>query len=307
MKLKALLPHFALLAVNLLYGANYVIAKGLMPDVIGPSGFILLRVIGATLLFWLVLLFVRREQVSKKDLGRMALCAVFGVAANQLLFFHGLSRTSPLNSSLIMLTTPVLVLLMARFILGEALSRRKAFGITCGTIGAMAVIALSTGSAQAEASVEGDLMILGNASCYALYLVLVKPLMTRYRPLTVITGVFSFGLLYVIPFGLVELQSVDWAGLSSAEVSSLAYVVIGVTFFAYLLNLFALSRVSPSVVSAYIYLQPLLAASFAWLFHHYGWSGAQAPEITWPLFFAAMVIVLGVYLVSSGRRVVVRG
>jgi len=287
--------------VNLLYGANYVIAKGLMPDVIGPSGFILLRVSGAVLLFWMVRLFVK-ERVRKEDFARLAVCALFGVAANQLLFFHGLSRTSPLNSSIIMLTTPILVLGLAALVLKERLTKRKAIGVGLGTAGAVTVILSSTGTALEESSPLGDGMILMNAMSYAVYLVLVKPLMGRYRPITVITWVFTFGWFYVLPFGYSEFQAVDWGSLVQVEVMGLTYVVIGVTFFASLLNLFAMRSVSPSVVSTYIYLQPLLAASFAWLFFQLDILDAKAPAISWSLAIAATVIFIGVYLVSFKGR-----
>jgi len=89
--------HIALFIVNLMYGANYVIAKGLMPDVIGPNGFILLRVVGAVLLFWLIFSF-QSEKIARKDFLLLAVCGLFGVAMNQLLFFNGLMLTSPLNA-----------------------------------------------------------------------------------------------------------------------------------------------------------------------------------------------------------------
>ena len=103
--------------VNVIYGANCVIAKGLMPGVIGPSGFILLRVVGAVVLFWSVRLFMP-ERVRGEDLLRLFLCAVFGVALNQLMFFHGLMRTSPVHASLIMVATPILVLVISGVLIG---------------------------------------------------------------------------------------------------------------------------------------------------------------------------------------------
>ena len=114
------LALIALFIVNLLYGINYVVAKGLMPGVIGPSGFILLRVLGAVVLFWGAWA-ARPERVAWSDAVRLVLCAVSGVALNQLMFFHGLMRTSALHASIIMVATPILVLTMSAVLLGERL------------------------------------------------------------------------------------------------------------------------------------------------------------------------------------------
>ncbi|MBT8271285.1 MAG: EamA family transporter, partial [Bacteroidia bacterium] len=92
--------HLALFGANLIYGANYLIAKGVMPDKIGPSAFVLIRIIGASLLFWIIRFFIR-EKVEKKDLLRLLLCGLLGVATNQMFFFNGLNLTSPIDASII--------------------------------------------------------------------------------------------------------------------------------------------------------------------------------------------------------------
>ena len=131
--------HLALFTVNFIYGVNYVVAKGLMPDVIGPSGFILLRVLGAGLLFW-TLFALRPERVTASDLARLVACGFFGIALNQMMFFHGLMRTTPLNSSIIMVATPVLVLVLSAVLLGERVTWTKVLGILLGSAGAITLI-----------------------------------------------------------------------------------------------------------------------------------------------------------------------
>ena len=288
--------------VNCLYGANHVVAKGLMPNVIGPSGFILLRVSGAVVLFWLLFL-LKWERVERKDMLRLAACGLFGVAVNQLFFFNGLNATSPLNSAIIMTTNPILVLVIASVILKDRITGRKALGVALGFIGAATLVLLTARNGAGGASMKGDLMIFINSLSYGIYLVLAKPLMQKYRPTTIIAWVFFFGLLMVTPFGWSQFFAVDWTGLDTTDIWSLAYVVIGVTFFAYLLNLFALSKVSPSVVSSYIYFQPLLAGLFALLFFSLGTYNMEQPIFTWPMLAATLLIFVGVWLVSRRARV----
>lgn len=287
--------HLALFVLNLMYGANYVVAKGLMPNVIGANGFILLRVIGATVLFWLVF-STQFERVTRKDLLRLALCAVFGVAINQLLFFNGLMRTSPVNASVIMTTTPILVFILSLFLLKEKPNLIKIIGLIIGALGS--IIFTLQGSDLGSASLLGDLFIFLNATSYALYLVLVKPLMAKYRPLTVITWVFTFGLIYVLiwPFSTAEFAAVDFSALGTDPILRLLFVVIMVTFLPYLLMVYAMKRVSPAVSSTYIYMQPLLAAFFIYVFWLVGLED-YTQEFTWGKILAALLVFIGVYLV----------
>jgi drug/metabolite transporter (DMT)-like permease len=296
--------HIALFTVNFIYGVNYVVAKGLMPHVIGPSGFIVLRVMGAAALFWALRAW-RPQRVDPSDIVRLFLCAVFGVALNQLMFFHGLMRTTPINSSLIMVATPVLVLVLSALLIGERVTWSKVTGVVLGTAGALTLVFLKPAGSSAGASMLGDLFILVNATSYGLYLVLVKPLMRKYTAVTVMSWSFLFGLLMVLPFGWHELAEVNGEALTAPVIGAMVFVVVMVTFVAYLLNTWALGVLDPSVVGSYIYMQPLLAAVFTWLFvrigpERLGIPGEYQVELGWPQAVCAILIFLGVHLV--GRR-----
>lgn len=127
--------HLALFGANVIYGANYIIAKGIMPHKIGPSAFILIRVIIGGLLFWFVKQFIK-EKLEKKDILRLAACGFLGVAANQLLFFHGLNLTSPIDASIIITSVPVMVMIFSFFILKEKFTSNKLLGLIIGGLGA---------------------------------------------------------------------------------------------------------------------------------------------------------------------------
>lgn len=293
--------HLALLIVNMIYGANYLVAKGLMPTVIGPSGFILLRVVGATLLFWLIRLFVR-ERVAKSDLLRMFACGCFGVAINQLLFFNGLNLTSPINASIIMTSNPILVLVIASILIKERITTKKLLGILIGAAGAITLILSSGKELHSSSSITGDTLCFINAVSYGIYLVMVKPLMAKYKPITVIAHVFLFGMLVVIPFGFQQFTEVSWSTINSGQWIGLAYVVVGTTFLAYLLNIFALKHVTPSVASSYIYLQPVMAAAFGFLFFYLLDGFTHPGEITILKIACTLAIFTGVYLVSKPKK-----
>ena len=289
--------HLALWGVGLIYAYNYLVAKGLMPEKIGPSGFIALRVAGATPLFWL-LYALRWERVARADLARLWLCGLTGVTINQLLFFNGLAATSPVHASIIMTINPVLVLLISAALLGTAITLRKVTGIALGAAGAITLLLNSGGGGlESYASWQGDLMVLLNAASYGVYLVAVKPLMAKYRPLTVISWVFLFGGLMAFPVGASQAAAIEWSTFSTKDWLSAGFVVLFTTFLVYLLNIYALGKVQPTVVSIYIYLQPLLVGGMVWLASKLGGVDYMA-DMGWLQACCAVVIASGVWLVS---------
>lgn len=292
--------HLALLLVNLIYGVNYMVAKGLMPDLIQPSGFILLRVAGASVLFWILLLTRKLEPVAPKDFLLLIICSFFGVAGNQLLFFNGLNLTSPINASIIMTSNPILVLILAALFLGERISGIRIAGIASGAVGAVWLIFSSADGSVVSGNWLGDLMILINAAAYAVFLVMVKPLMKKYNAVTVTAWVFLFGIFFVLPFGWSEFRDINWHLFSAGDFISVAFVVIGTTFLAYLLSIYAIRIVSANVVSSYTYFQPVTAAVSASAFVWLGWSEIDfTGGISVSKILSSLLIFVGVYLVSK--------
>lgn len=287
-----ILIHAVLFFVTFIFGANYTIAKFALPEYISPFGFIALRVIGALIIFWLIHQIKTDEKVEKKDFFLLAACGLFGVAINQMSFFYGLSMTAPINAAIIMTISPIMVFVVAYLMGLEKLRPLKVIGFAVGTLGAYLLITRNGISWQAGTFV-GNLFILVNATSYAIYLVLVKPLMIKYKPLTVIKWVFLFGGIIAIPAGIEQLINVPWESLPGKAVFSLVFVVLGTTVLAYLLNAWALSYVESSTVGVYMYLQPVLAAVVA--------VGLKEDTLELREVLYSLIIMLGVYLVSKKK------
>jgi drug/metabolite transporter (DMT)-like permease len=296
---KVLKAHLTLVLVNVIYAANYLVAKGIMPDYIGPSGFIFYRVTGAVILFFILKTRIS-EKIDKKDWIKLALAGLFGVAINQLLFFNGLNLTSPINASIIMTSNPIMVLIISSVLLGDKITTSKLIGIIIGGAGAVLLLISTKGQSSGHASFEGDLMIFINAMSYAIYLVIAKPLLKKYNPITVITWVFFFGWIFVTPFGIFQATQVNWATMPVNIIWGVIYVVIFTTFLVYLLNVYALKIVSPAVASTYIYLQPVMAGLLAYLYDYFSNNtGGYSDDITLFKLFTTLMIFFGVYL--AGR------
>ncbi|MHB1920905.1 MAG: DMT family transporter [Chitinophagaceae bacterium] len=138
---KRLKAHLSLLGANLIFGANFTIPKKVMPSLIHPMGFIVLRVLGATTLFWLFAFFPReRKKLEKTDLKPLVACSIFGIAINQIMFFKGLAITLPIHASLASLTTPIMIIFLSSLLIGERLTTLKFLGILLGVIGAVILV-----------------------------------------------------------------------------------------------------------------------------------------------------------------------
>ena len=288
--------HLALLGANIIYGANHIIAKGIMPHKIGASAFVFFRIFGAGILFWIVKSFIK-EKVAKKDYGRLLLCGLLGVAANQLLFFNGLNLTSPIDASIIITAIPIMVIIFSFFFLKEKITSNKIIGIATGSIGAFLLIWYGK-SAEGTSSLLGNLLVFLNASSYGLYLVLVKPLMKRYESITVISWVFLFGFIFMFPFGIEGAIETDFSAFTFDTYFAFTFVIIGTTFLAYLFNIYALKNVSPAVNGSYVYLQP--AISFIMVSIYAYWLGHEQykEDINLIKISSCILVFAGVFLIS---------
>jgi len=287
---------WALLAatmVSLIYGLSFTIAKDVMPVYIKPFGFILLRVSGATVLFWAASLFGPKQQIQQKDFPRIIAAAFFGVALNMLTFFKGLSFTSPISAAVIMVTTPIIVLLLSAFIMKERIKARKIVGILLGLLGTGFLILYGKSVGNASNAMLGNLLVFINAVSYGFYLILVKKLMDKYNAFTFVKWIYTFGLLMVIPFGWTEYQEIQWHQLPVVIVWEIGFVVVFTTFFTYLFNLVSMRELKPTTVAVFIYLQPLFATVFA--------MSLGKDQLTWVKVASAFLIFVGVFIVTKKK------
>ena len=285
---------FALIAVSiatLIYGVTYTIAKDVMPNYIKPYGFIVLRVSCATLIFWTVGLFTKQQKIEKSDYKKILIASFFGITINMLAFFKGLQFTTPINGSVIMVTTPIIVLVLSAFILGEKIRKIKVLGIFMGLSGALILSFYNPSTSSGDNVLLGNFLVLINAASYSYYLILIKKLTNKYHPYTFIKWLFLFGTFFVLPFGYTELAAVNWESFTPYIWFSIFFVVVCATFATYLLNPLALQKLSAITVSTFVYVQPVFAGIFAIMM---GSDRLNAVKIV-----AAALIFLGVYLVST--------
>jgi drug/metabolite transporter (DMT)-like permease len=290
--------YLALIAAFLatsIYGINHTVAKEVMPIYIGSSGFIMLRLLGATLIFWLISLFTPNEKIEKKDFLKILIASILGMCVNMLAFFRGLELSTPINSGIIITLSPVLVLILSYFFLKEKVTVKKIIGILIGFSGAVFLILNSSKTGINAPNIPlGNSFFLLNASAYAGYLIVIKPLTSKYNIFTLMKWLFLIGLVLSTPITFNQFVEVNWTELPWFAIWRMAYVVIGTTFLTYLFNIYALKTLSPTTVGSFIYLQPIITIGFALI------TGNDVLDTT--KMFSCLLVFIGIYLVSIPNR-----
>ncbi|WP_053990413.1 DMT family transporter [Mangrovimonas sp. TPBH4] len=282
----------AAIVVQVLYGVTFTFANDVIDGGhVAPFGFILLRVLGATTLFWIISIFAPKERIERKDYKTFLLASIFGIGLNMLTFFKGLQYTTPIHASVIMTVVPIVVLVFSAFLLKEKITNLKILGVLLGFTGAIVLSVYGKSTQVGDHILLGNFLVFINAVSYSFYLIIIKKVVDKYHPLTFIKWLFTFGLIWVLPFGFGELKSVNLSTFSTYTYFAVGFVVIGATFGTYLLNLFALTKLRASTVGTFLYMQPVVAGIFAVVM------GSDTLNVI--KLSAAALIMTGVFLVTK--------
>lgn len=285
--------HIALLSANIIFGINASFSKVLLNDHLSPYALFLLRVIGAAALFWFVSLFIKREKIDKKDFFILFVASVFGIILNQGFFVIGLSKSSPIDAILLQTLIPLITLLLAFFHLKEPITLKKAGGVIIGCAGAIFLILRNSQMDAGSGTLEGNIFILLGSLAYAIYLTFFLQIIRKYSPVTVMKWLFLFAAIICTPIWYSELETIEFAAFTSQTYFFLLFVIVGATFLSYLLIPIGQRNLRPTLVSMYIYGQPIVV-SFVAIYLGVG-------KFTWNTLFAAILIFLGVYLVTMSK------
>lgn len=265
-----------------------------MPKWLLSEAFVSMRIIISGIMFLIIqLFFIKQKITDRNDLKLVFICTLFGTLFNMLLFFKGLSYTHRINGAVLMMFTPIFTAIMSGILLKERFGPLRVAGFAIATLGGVFFIG-GVALNFTKQTVWGDLMVTANAILYSVYLVKVKSLMRKYNPMTVSTYTFAMASVLVLPFGFQQLTTTHFSSFPTTIWIGIVFVIIGTTFFTYLLNAWALKHASPSLVGSYIYLQPILATIIAVL--------AGKELLTPEKVIFAVLIFAGVFLVNQSKK-----
>lgn len=289
---KKILPLLAATIATTIYGINHTVAKMVMPIYIGSLGLVFLRVLGATIIFWTISLFFKTKPIEKKDRLTILKCGLFGMSINIAAFIAGLDYSTPVNSSILIIISPIFVVILSFFIFKNKINFIKILGIILGFIGAMILILTADSNSSIGRNIPlGNFLFIVNSISYAYYLIIVKPMAEKYDLITLFKWLFLIGLIFNFPLGINQFLDVDWSALPIKEaVLPMIFVVLCTTVMTYFLNGYALSKLTSTEVAVFMYLQPIIGVLFA-IF-------TKADTVTFTIIVASILIFSGVYLTT---------
>lgn len=285
--------HIALFVANLIFGLNTPITRTIVPQVVDPFVMTFFRMIGAAILFWTISIFTKQEKVPTKDIVLFFFAAVFAIVLNQTFFIYGLSKTSPIDASLVITLVPIVTMVLSAIFIKEPITFKKAIGVIIGASGAMILILGGSNDSSSASSLVGNLIVLSSVFSFAIYLSLFKDLISRYSPITAMKWMFLFATILTLPVSYKMFIQTDFASFDTSVILRIGYVVVLATFFTYMLIPIGQKTLRPTTVSMYNYLQPIVASVATVII---GMDKFGVDKI-----ISAVLVFFGVYLVTQSK------
>jgi len=284
--------HSSMLIINIFFGVNMAISKDLLDGTISPMGLNAIRFLFGAIAFWGLSAFYK-ERVSNKDLTILLLGSIFGLLANQIFFIQGLTRTSPIDASIICTSVPILTMIFSAIILREPITWIKALGVCIGAGGAVYLVYTAQYESGGSSSLIGNLLCFGSCVSYSLFLVITKPISMKYHPITTMKWMFLFANILFLPFCIKELQEISISNFSSGHIASLSFVLVCATLIPYLLIPVGQKILRPTTLAMYNYVQPIVASILAVFIGQ--------DSFTFTKGVATALVFTGVYIVTRSK------
>lgn len=296
MKPTKLAGHISEFVAYTIFGFNIIICKDLSNShLISPIGLFCIRSVGATVLFWLISLFIPKEKVDRKDYLLIFIASMVGLFITQMTFLGSIKVTTPVDVSIITTTTPIFTMFAAAIVLREPITLKKAGGVAISFFGVVILIlnTVNLGGGASQTKPVGIVLMLLNCLSFAMYLAVFKRLISRYSVVTFMKWMFLFSMAVSLPIGIGELVSIDYKSLPGNIAGGLLYLIFFSTFTAYFLIPIGQKVLRPTVISLYAYLQPLIASIVSIC--------VGMDHLTWQKIAATILIITGVVLVNKSR------
>lgn len=288
-----IIAHLCMFLACAVWGLMAPLGKHAMVNGVGGIEMVTFRVVGGALCFWLASLFVPQEHVRPKDLLLFFFAGLLGIVCNQCCYTIGLSITSPVNASIMTTTLPIVTMVLAAFFLHEPVTSKKVIGIFLGAIGAFILITGTNRATATGGKLLGDLLCLTAQCAFAIYLTIFKHLIQRYTVITCMKWMITYAAIVILPFSYSRMAQLPWADIQPRVWWETAFVVVGGTFFAYILMMQGQKTLRPTVVAMYNYVQPIVACLVSvWLgLGTFGWGQS----------LAVALVFTGVWLVTQSK------
>lgn len=273
-----------------IWGGLYVVSKVVL-DVIPPFSLVTIRLLLGALTLGIVLLIRGYPRISMKQALRVFGVGFVGYGVSVGLQFLGTKLSTASNGSLVTSATPAFVLIFARILLGEKITRRRLLALLLATLGVIAVIDPRTAQLNPDLFM-GNLILIGAALTWALYSVLVRKVTRETDVLLFTMLAFLGGLPVTIPVGAWELSTIGIGEVTPTVIGGVLFIGIISTALAMFLWNSAFALVNASLASLTFFAQPVVGTLLGSIF--------LGEQVT-PLFLLGGFLI-GVGLVIASRE-----
>ena len=295
-KQSTLVGHLACFGAYCIFGFNIICCKNISnAGVLSPMDLYCLRATGATVLFWLVSLFMPKEKVDTKDLPKIFVASMLGLFLTQISFLKAVTMTTSIDLSIANTCTPILTMVVAAVVLKEPITGKKVGGILMSLTGVLILVfnSVGLGGGASETKPMGIVLTIVNALTFALYLGIFRPLISKYNVVTFMKWMFLFSTLVALPFNVRHLVSAPFGQMETKVLWQVAFVVVCATFVSYFLIPVGQKRLRPTLVSMYNYVQPTIATIIS--------IAIGLDKMTWLKVVAMLLVFGGVWVVNQSR------
>ncbi|GMR19062.1 MAG: DMT family transporter [Patescibacteria group bacterium] len=289
---KRILAYLALLTTVIIWGVAGPVIKVTLRD-IQPFAFLALRFfINVIIISPILYFYLKKHPIRWGDLPRLSLLTLLGTTISLSLIFLGLERTTVLDAVLIIATVPIFIVAGGALFLKEQVTNLEKAGLVLAFLGVLITILQPVweGGVFAQENLIGNLFILASNVSWTTFTLLSKKDYQHHSPFLITSASFILGFLAFIPLALIESPSflTTIYQLPTTAFLGVLYMSLLSSIVAYLTYAWGLSKIEASEAALFLYLEPLFAAPFAYL-----WLGEA---VTTTFLIGAAVIAFGVIL-----------
>ncbi|SUY46757.1 membrane spanning protein [Clostridium putrefaciens] len=278
--------HGLAILLMFIWGLSYLSIKVVVSE-IEPTLVAFYRfLIASIILYTIMKLKYPEEKVLKEDKLKMMIGGFFGVALYFFFENYAVSFTSASNVSILISSIPIFTLLSQRIIFKEKLTTFKILGATLSVIGIIIVVSSKDKVNLFSSGTLGDLMALGAAISWVIYNIVTSKFKGEYKSITISAYQTIFGTIFLSPALLISKPTMP----SNLAIINILYLSIACSVAGYIIYIFCLKKLGPTVITTYINLQPIISLSASALI--------LKESVAFIQVIGSIIIITGVFLVN---------
>lgn len=277
--------------VNVMWGLSFIASKHAMNAGFTPMMLALFRyIVASACLVPITLITEKRLRLRRQDIIPMLLSGLTGITFYYFFEYHGIQRTSTVNASLILAAIPILTMLAEAVVYRTRLRPAQIAGSVISMVGVGMI--LFSGSNEGQASIVGDLLIMGASVVWVLYIFISRRLRGQYTSLGMNSWQALTALVTLLPLAVTEecnLAAIPWDGWAA-----MAVLAVICSAWCYYLYGNALYAMSPLASAIFINLIPLTTMV--------GGVVLLGEKLTWLTVVGGAMVIGSIFLVNMRSK-----